>query len=134
MGVPSIRHMTRLFLHRSKHRLIAGALLVGLLFQAMIPAGFMPATDGTFSLKICHSGFPAQSEAQTAGRHSGHSHVEYCPFGALPGAGPISHAAAAPAMWSSAPQLVADLPYSPPSTRFERAHPPRGPPSRITVS
>jgi hypothetical protein len=125
--------MTRHFLNRSKRHIIAGALLVGLLFQGMIPAGFMPATDGTFALKICHSGFPALSDGQSTDRHSGHSHVEFCPFGALPGAGPISHAVALLATWSTAPQLIADLPYSPPHTRFERAHPPRGPPARIAV-
>jgi hypothetical protein len=127
--------MTRLSLNRSKRHLIAGALLVGLLFQAMIPAGFMPATDGSFSLKICHSGLPSHPDAQDTGRHSGgHSHVEYCPFGALPGAGPISHAVALLSTWSTTPQLIADLPYSRPHTRLERAHPPRGPPSRFTVT
>jgi hypothetical protein len=113
----------------NRHR-IAGALLVALLFHAMIPAGFMPASDGSFSLQVCHSGFPTPSDTGDSNRHSnGHSHVEYCPFGALPGAGPISHAAAFLPSWSIAPQLTAVISFRRPSTRFDRAHLPRGPPA-----
>src|SRR6201995_2584207 len=63
-----LRSMTRYFRHRCKGPFIAGALLIALLFQAMIPAGFMPAADGKFALQVC----PHDSNTHTGG----HSHVE----------------------------------------------------------
>ena len=122
--------MTRHVLIRSRRLFIAGALLVALLFHAMIPDGFMPAADGSFALQVCHSGFLTQSGSHDNNRHSGgHSHVEFCPFGALPGAGPVSHATAFLPSWSIATEARPDLTVSRPFARSERAHPPRGPPS-----
>ena len=122
--------MTRHGVNRSNILLLAGALLVALLFQAMIPAGFMPATDGSFALQICHSGFPSHAGAHDPGRHSGgHSHVEFCPFGALPGAAPISHGVTLLASGAIASQPVAEFEFRRPCNRLERAHPPRGPPA-----
>jgi hypothetical protein len=125
-----MRPMTRYFRHRCKRPLIAGALLVALLFQAMIPAGFMPATDGSFALKICHSGLLTQSDTNDSNRHAGgHSHVEFCSFGALPGAGPISHLTAFLPIWQIVPQRMGELAALRPYARLERAHPARGPPA-----
>jgi hypothetical protein len=121
--------MTRHFLIRSRRLFIAAALLVALLYQAMIPAGFMPAADGSFALQVCHSGFLTQTGSHDSDRHSGgHSHVEFCPFGALPGAAPISHAIAVPLSGSIATPSLAELTVTRPFARSERAHPPRGPP------
>jgi hypothetical protein len=38
---------------------VISALLVALVVRALIPAGFMPATDRPFSFQICPDGFPA---------------------------------------------------------------------------
>ena len=100
-------------------------MFLALLFQSMIPAGFMPASDGSFALQVCHSGLPAHS--------GGHSHDEFCPFGALPGAGPITTIAAFLPSRLGAPQPVAGVGFRRPAPRFDRAHPPRGPPARLIL-
>jgi hypothetical protein len=100
---------------------MAGALLIALLFQAMIPAGFMPATDGSFALQIC----PHDSNHHTGG----HSHVEFCSYGALPGAAPLPHVAVWLPSTPVAQQPIAEVVSSRAYLRFERAHPPRGPPT-----
>jgi hypothetical protein len=126
--------MKRLCLNRRNRRLIAGAMFLALLFQSMIPAGFMPASDGSFALQICHSGLMTQSDDQQSAPHSGgHSHVEFCPFGALPGAGPIAHIATFLPSRIIAPKPVTDVGFRPPTARFDRAHPPRGPPDRLIL-
>jgi hypothetical protein len=122
--------MMRHLLECSHRRLLAGALYAALIFQALIPAGFMPASDGSFSLQVCHSGLPAP--AQSGGSdHSpnGHSHIGYCPFAALPGTGPIPHIAGVLPSSSDAAQPTADFARQPPETRLRRAHPARGPPA-----
>jgi hypothetical protein len=43
---------------RNRRGLI-GALLLALIVRALIPAGFMPATDRPFSFQICPDGYPA---------------------------------------------------------------------------
>jgi hypothetical protein len=101
--------------------LIAGALLIALLFQAMIPAGFMPAADGSFALKIC----PHDSNHHTGG----HSHVEFCPYGALPGAAPLPHIAVSLPSTPIVQQPIAGPASSRAHIRLERAHSPRGPPT-----
>jgi hypothetical protein len=127
--------MKRLCINRRHRRLITGALFLALLFQSMIPAGFMPASDGSFALQICHSGFVTQSDDRQGVAHSGsHSHVEFCSFGALPGAGPIAHIAAFLPSLSITPQPIADLEFRRPAARFDRAHPPRGPPNRLILA
>jgi hypothetical protein len=118
--------MKRLCLIRRHRRLIAGAMFLALFFQSMIPAGFMPASDGSFALQVCHSGLPAHA--------GGHSHDEFCPFGALPGAGPIAHIAAFLPPLSITPQPVVDPRFRRPVSRFDRAHPPRGPPDRLILA
>jgi hypothetical protein len=113
--------MTRYFRNRCKCALFAGVLLVALFFQAMIPVGFMPAADGSFALQIC----PHDSNHHAGG----HSHVEFCPFGASPGAAPLPHIAALLPSSSLAQQPIVEPVFSRAHVRFERAHPPRGPPS-----
>jgi Protein of unknown function (DUF2946) len=88
----------RIRLIRSSRKLIAGILLIALAFRALVPAGFMPASDQPFSLEICPDGFPPQ--LLHYGTHHGpgvhhaasHSHnsarSEHCVFAAVAGAGP----------------------------------------------
>ena len=113
-------------------------MFLALLFQSLIPVGFMPASDGSFALQVCHSGFLSQSGDEQADQHGAahsghHSHVEFCPFGALPGAGPITHIAACLQLCSIAPQSVAVAEFRRPPAHFDRAHPPRGPPERLIL-
>jgi hypothetical protein len=103
-------------------------LLALLLFRAYVPVGFMPADGAPFALQLCPAamaGMPAHLH-----HHPGtHADFESCPFGCVPGAGPISHpigfqiAGPAPAEPSFAFEVSA------PVKRLEPSHPPRGPPS-----
>jgi hypothetical protein len=107
----------------------AGILLLALLlFRAYVPAGFMPADGVPFALQLCPAltaGMPAHLH-----HHSGtHTEFELCPFGSVPGAGPISHyidfQPVGPA--PTRPILAFDAPRL--NQRTERSHQPRGPPS-----
>lgn len=109
----------------------AGILLLALLlFRSYIPAGFMPADGVPFALQLCPAamaGMPGHAH-----HHDGsHAQFELCPFGSVPGAGPISHhvpfepvapAAVQPLVVFAAPRLT---------QRTERSHPPRGPPALV---
>ena len=107
----------------------AGILLLALLlFRAYVPAGFMPADGVPFALQLCPAvmaGMPTHLH-----HHSGtHTEFELCPFGSVPGAGPISHyidfQPAGPA--PTRPILAFEAPRL--NQRAERSHQPRGPPS-----
>jgi hypothetical protein len=39
---------------------VISTLLIALVVRALIPAGFMPATDRPFSFQVCPDGFPAE--------------------------------------------------------------------------
>ncbi len=88
----------------------------------------MPASDGTFSLKVCHSGLPEHAASDASGHSHGHAHVD-CPFGALPGAGPVLQIAVFRPPTPAAAPAAALQKQTPPLAPNERAHPPRGPPS-----
>lgn len=104
-------------------------LLALLLFRAYVPVGFMPADGVPFAVQLCPAataGMPAHLH-----HHSGtHAEFESCPFGSVPGAGPISqhieYQAPGPA---PAQRLAAFEAPTPLADRLERSHPPRGPPS-----
>jgi hypothetical protein len=71
---------------RPKQRLwVISALLLALVVRALIPAGFMPAIDRSFSFQVCPDGFPAallndlaipgaDARAATGAEHAGHHH------------------------------------------------------------
>jgi hypothetical protein len=111
----------------------AGILLLALLlFRAYIPAGFMPAAGAPFLLELCPSvvaGMPAHHQHHQHHPSGSHADFETCPFGSVPGAGPISHcldfALAAPA--TSGPLLAFDTVRI--TFRAQHDHQPRGPPS-----
>jgi len=96
---------------------MASIMLAGFASRAIIPPGYMPATDRPFSFEICWEGFPAAMLAHggpadagssamdgmdmgsmshgghlhTQHHHSGSpSHSEHCVFGTACSAGPIS--------------------------------------------
>ena len=103
-------------------------VLAVLLFRAYVPAGFMPADGVPFALQLCPAvtaGMPAHLH-----HHAGtHAEFELCPFGSVPGAGPISHHLDFQSV-GPAPTLQV-LAFEAPrlTQRAQRAHPPRGPPS-----
>lgn len=83
---------------------VISTLLIALVVRALIPAGFMPATDRPFSFQVCPDGFPAEllshagkalpasggSAAADAGamEHAGHHHHD----GMAADAGDLAHA------------------------------------------
>ena len=102
-------------------------LLAMLLFRAYVPAGFMPADGVPFALQLCPAamaGMPAHLH-----HHSGtHADFESCPFGSVPGAGPISHPIVFQNTGLPPAEPSAAFEASAPVDRLERSHPPRGPP------
>jgi hypothetical protein len=64
--------------------LISGVVLFAFVVRALIPQGFMPASDRTLSLQICPEGFPASLLRHSGHHHpgGGHSSAEHCAFGA----------------------------------------------------
>jgi hypothetical protein len=113
----------------------AGLLLLALLlFRSYVPAGFMPADGVPFALQLCPAVTAAMPDPlhHHAGTHDHagtHAQFELCPFGSVPGAGPISHHIDfEPAGPVPARRLVAfEAPRL--TQRAERSHPPRGPPT-----
>ena len=96
---------------RSRRTLLASIMLVAFVLRALVPPGFMPASDRPFSIEICWEGFPAamlahgeppHADSMDMGsmpahsgaqhHHSGSpSHSEHCVFGTACSAGPIPH-------------------------------------------
>ena len=79
-----LRHI---FLHRrlrGSRAPLAWLILLALAARACIPIGFMPAADGTLSLKICDDGLPAwllhhgQGTPDGAGHHPHGDHCLFC--------------------------------------------------------
>jgi len=59
---------------RNTRQWLISALLLALVTRALIPAGFMPATDRPLSFQICPDGFPAQLLAGSQDPHAHHHH------------------------------------------------------------
>jgi hypothetical protein len=79
--------------HNSMRTLIANLVMLAFCVHALIPQGFMPASDGPLSVQICPEGFPQQLLPH-AHHHSGsgsHWHTEHCVFASACAAGPIPH-------------------------------------------
>ena len=127
--------MIRFSLHRRRHRLITGLLLVALVFRVLIPAGFMPAGDGSLSLRICPmammaDGLPMSLPTPSDGEDhpGGPAHSDHCPYAFAPAAAPVPHFAAV------LPELLAATASRPPIVavrlvrRTARTHQPRAPP------
>jgi hypothetical protein len=106
----------------------AGILVLALLlFRSYVPAGFMPADGVPFALELCPAamaGMPAHLH-----HHAGtHAEFELCPFGSVPGAGPISHHIAFQSDGPAATPQILALETPRLKQRAQRSHPPRGPP------
>jgi hypothetical protein len=71
-------------------------LLFVLLLRAYVPLGYMPSAGAPWSLEICPEGMAVGVMAHHHHEQDGsapdtHGHFAHCPFGAVPGAGPVSH-------------------------------------------
>lgn len=116
--------------NRRRRELVTSILLVAVVFHALIPVGFMPASGKLFSLAICRAGFPAPSATQDTDRHPGNPpRIEHCAFGNAPAAGPamevarglpVPVTAAEPILLLSEPLRI--------NVALVRVQQPRGPP------
>jgi hypothetical protein len=127
-------------------------VLLALVVRALVPAGFMPATDRPFSFEICPDGFPAQllhQDDQTSAhhhhhpaqddvsgqssQHGSHDHgaarAEHCVFAAAASVGPAPQIAVLlDAIESLAPPQLYFFTRLPELTRH-RVQQPRAPPA-----
>lgn len=126
------RYVRKTLFKRGRRELIAGALLVALAFRALVPVGFMPATDGSFGLQICHVGLSSALAAHLTGHHpSGGLRSDHCPFGAAPAGAPVPHMAPTMPRFEPVLERIACFAARAVKVRAERAHQPRGPPALI---
>jgi hypothetical protein len=102
-------------------------LMCALVARAMVPSGFMPSLDRAGTLEFCHAGMTVPDHASPGGGHGG-GHVEHCPFGSAPSAGPV--ASLADPQFHPVPAIacVVALLIVPPAERPARANRSRGPP------
>jgi hypothetical protein len=139
MNYSSSLNMDAGFLHRRRRKLIAGILLLVYATRALVPTGFMPATDHAFLLRICPEGFPAQllhgamdhehgAHSSGGGVHHHGSQGEHCLFAAAGNAPPAAHALLLLASLASTLTPLFDTER--PVYRAQRFHiqQPRGPP------
>jgi hypothetical protein len=144
---------------RRRRKWLVGTLLAAFGVRALIPPGFMPASDRPFSLEVCWEGLPAgmlargepshvhsmsmdamdmdstdtDSGSTPAHQHSGKSsHSEHCVFGTACSAGPIPH----PLLPSSIPNLqqllAVDFVSAAGDIRVVHLPQPRAPPGRLS--
>jgi hypothetical protein len=124
---------------RSTRELISSILLIALVFRALVPAGFMPASDRPFSIEICHDGFPTQllphdgsHHSHDGSHHPGHSsHFEHCLFGGGSTAGPTPHITTILSVALTRIGSVFVFVPSPVSVRLVHIPQPRAPPSFV---
>jgi len=115
---------------------IIGLLLLVLVTRALVPAGFMPAGDGSAQLTLCPDGMlmPADPGSAAAGMpDAGHPHTDHCPFGSAPFAAPIADLAVIPVLAVAIGIRGCDSCPRVPGTRAARAHQPRAPPDLTVV-
>lgn len=117
---------------RGRRELISGTLLVVLAFRALVPVGFMPATDGSFSLRICHVGLSGALFAHLRGHHPGDSvKSDHCSFAAVPAAAPVPQLMPLAPVFVTALERIARLEAHAVSVRAAHAHQARAPPALI---
>ena len=106
-------------------------MLLAFVVRALVPQGFMPASDSSFSIEICPEGFPAQLLAHAGHHHPGtHSHTEHCVFGSACAGGPVSHLASCSAAFRLPSALpAARVPSAPILVQLVHLPHARGPPA-----
>ncbi len=87
---------------------IAGVMLLAFAVRALIPQGFMPASDRSFSIEICPEDLPAQLLPHAAHHHhgGGHSNTDHCVFGTAAGNGPPAHSPVLPGIAAAGPARI----------------------------
>ncbi len=122
--------------HRRRRKLrIISLLLLVLVARALVPAGFMPAGDGSAQLTLCPDGMlmPTVPGAAAGVSNLGHLHADHCPFGSAPFAAPIVELAVIPVLAVAISISGLDASRWVPSVRVARTHQPRAPPFLIVV-
>jgi hypothetical protein len=144
--------------NRPMSRWITSLLLVALAVRALVPAGFMPASDRPFSFQICPDAFPAgllsrADRAHAAHEHGGHANhhldefapsgadssnggshehgaarAEHCVFAAVASSAPIPHGFLLGAAPEAHAELLVTSTPPPASTQRFRLPPSRAPP------
>src|SRR5438046_641358 len=116
--------------NRRRRELVTSILLVAVVFHALIPAGFMPASGKPFSLTICRPDFPAPSSPQDTLQHPRNApHTEHCASRSAPATAPASvvpRVLPTP-LTSAGPILLLSEPLHL-NVRLVRVQQPRGPP------
>jgi len=126
----ALTDMRSTLFNRRRRELVISILLVAVMFHALIPAGFMPASGKLFSLTLCHGNVPAPTAPQDAGKHAGNSsHTQHCAFGNAPAAGPAMELARVllTAVTASQPTVLFSEPLRT-SVALVRVQQPRAPP------
>ena len=121
--------------YRRRNVLLISLLLLVLVARALVPAGFMPAGDGSAGLTLCPDGMLMPTDpGDAAGMPApGHLHTDHCPFGSAPFAAPIAQPALIPVPAVAITLSSLDSSRPVPSARAARTHQPRAPPSLIVV-
>jgi hypothetical protein len=137
------------FRRHFRHSLGTSLLLAMLLMRAYVPVGFMPASGNPFRLELCPAAYampmPMSMPMDTAMSMPmpapmsmpGHHHQQHstsptatgeCPFGSVPGGGPISQ----PIVFQPPGRIDTTLPFVLEPLRLgvkpQRAHQSRAPP------
>ena len=74
--------------NKATRRLIAVAMVIAFAARALVPAGFMPASDGLLRIRICPEGLRAHLFGH--GERTA-PHTEHCVFGSAGATGPVPH-------------------------------------------
>jgi hypothetical protein len=81
---------------KATRKLIAGVMLLAFALRALVPQGYMPASDRPFMVEICPEGFPAEL-LMLGGHHhhhgGPHSQTDHCVFGTACASAPPSQLA-----------------------------------------
>jgi hypothetical protein len=117
-----------------RRQLLAALMLAAFAVRALVPAGFMPAGGGAFSIEICPEGFSAQPLSQLP--HGGHhhpggspTHTEHCVFGSAGASGPVRQLAALGALALLQHAPAARFIAAPTAVRLVHLPQARGPPA-----
>jgi len=111
------------------NKLITSLALIALSCRALIPVGFMPASERPFSLIICHEGFPsALLEHGTPLHPGGTTHFEHCLFSGVTAAALAPTAVGVAMVLPVSTPLIFTKTAPPAGVRLVYVPPPRAPP------
>jgi len=139
---------------KASRKSVAGVMLTAFALRALVPPGFMPASDRPFSIEICWEGLPAAALPHdepmdmgsmgmstrdaapadaSAHNHARHpSHTEHCVFGTACSAGPVPHLSLLSDISTSQPLRAPAFVSAVGSVRLVHLPQPRAPPGRLS--